>query len=68
MAGTLCSYHCRNCGRCFASLGAFDAHRKGPHDDRRCENPLGLERREGRCNLGSGELETRETIIHGVSA
>ena len=24
-----CRYHCRGCGRHFASLGAFDAHRVG---------------------------------------
>lgn len=30
-------YTCRACNRVFVGCGAFDAHRKGPYSDRRCD-------------------------------
>lgn len=30
-------YACRACNRVFAGLGAFDTHRVGPYEARRCD-------------------------------
>lgn len=30
-------YTCRACNRVFVGIGAFDNHRKGPYEDRRCD-------------------------------
>lgn len=38
MAAT-CRYHCRECGRHFSSLNAFDVHRVGPWSARQCAEP-----------------------------
>ena len=48
-----CSYHCRACGAHFSSLRAFDAHRSGPMDDRRCDFPDDAElvERTGICKI-----------------
>jgi hypothetical protein len=47
-----CRCHCRSCGACFTSLQAFDSHRVGPWQDRRCE--LGdelVEIPDGECHV-----------------
>lgn len=38
-----CGYHCRDCGRHFVSLTAFDKHHTGPLAKRRCGDPADLE-------------------------
>lgn len=37
--------HCGACHRDFMGLTAFDKHRTGPHDDRRCVDPATDDRR-----------------------
>ena len=37
--------HCGVCHRDFMGLTAFDKHRTGPHDDRRCVDPATDDRR-----------------------
>lgn len=46
---TSCTHHCCACQGHFTSLAAFDAHRVGPPDDRRCD--VDVEDREGRALL-----------------
>jgi hypothetical protein len=52
-----CTNHCRACGHHFTSLRAFDAHRRGPMDARRCEPPgPDLAERIGICRLAGPDL------------
>lgn len=47
-----CRAHCRQCGGCFSSVAAFDAHLAGPLADRTHLDPSGVvefELRPGRC-------------------
>lgn len=50
-----CHYHCPTCDRHFASLRAFDWHRVGSWENRRCVDPASTERRyagaDGTCGL-----------------
>lgn len=41
-----CKCHCVSCDECFASLAAFDAHRRGSHyrNTRHCCDPASLTR------------------------
>lgn len=51
---TACRFHCRCCGGHFASLEAFDAHRSGSMDARRCDYPDDaelVERAGGSCSI-----------------
>jgi hypothetical protein len=50
-----CAFHC-DCGRHFASLEAFDAHRSGPLAARICRDPgtvrkLVAKSEDGRCEI-----------------
>jgi hypothetical protein len=56
-----CSHHCRACDQHFTSLRAFDAHRTGPVDDRRCKEVKGGE--AGKCNLEHGELRVETGVM-----
>jgi hypothetical protein len=54
-----CKYHCRGCHSHFASLTAFDAHRKGDYSSRSCELPdeeNGFVGVEGECRIASSEV------------
>lgn len=62
-----CRYPCRACGRHFASVGAFDAHRVGKHSEprhslegRRCTSVEGDERFTpidgAKCTIGCREI------------
>jgi hypothetical protein len=56
-----CNAHCRSCGGHFSSTSAFDRHRVGPWDDRRCLEPDEFKRLygyTGDCDLLGGEAET----------
>lgn len=47
-----CRNHCRACGAHFTSVRAFDAHRVGPMDNRRCEfGPDLIEVFDGVCRI-----------------
>lgn len=46
-----CRSHCAKCGLHFSSDKAFDAHRVGPMDERRCEHPWDLTTADGRPKL-----------------
>jgi hypothetical protein len=71
---TACTNHCATCGGHFSSLSAFDAHRRGNHQDgtRHCDvdatneqgEPLIVPKTEnGSCDLKNGEpLESGATI------
>ena len=62
-ARTRCSNHCAACGRCFASLQAFDLHRAGDHAVRRyCAAPadeprLAAATEAGRCEISGATAE-----------
>lgn len=51
---TGCRAHCRECGVCFSSDGAFDAHRRGRPEDRYCvdvfdDSRFVVKTAEGQC-------------------
>lgn len=63
-----CTNHCVKCGAHFSSLGAFDAHREGPPDARRCRNPervarLAAKSTHGRCDLAAPELRVNGVAV-----
>jgi hypothetical protein len=60
-----CTYHCRPCSSHFTSLRAFDAHRQGPSDDRRCEFPdSGLVELTGVCKLADPDMPLAGVTLH----
>ena len=61
---TTCRYHCRRCASHFTSLEAFDAHRDGPMDDRRCEFPdhANLIEVQGVCRISEFDAKTAEPL------
>lgn len=52
-----CRCHCRCCGAHFTSEAGFDAHRKGPTDERRCdlEDDRLIEIEGGQCRIADPE-------------
>ena len=65
-----CRYHCRACGAHFTSLEAFDAHRAGEMDARRCEladAPL-VERAGGSCSIAGPTPRVGITVYEHVKA
>lgn len=50
---TNCQFHCGACGRCFATLAAFDLHRSGsfPKGSRRCREPERVRTRSGEARM-----------------
>ena len=66
---TSCTYHCRPCGSHFTSVRAFDAHRRGPMDDRRCELPdTGLVERSGVCGLANPDMHLLNVAVYELEA
>lgn len=65
---TTCRFHCAACGAHFTSLRAFDAHRQGPWDDRRCEFPDELIERTGVCKLSGPVPRVGVTVLEHPSA
>jgi hypothetical protein len=62
---TTCSHHCSACGTCFTSLRAFDLHRAGAMDDRRCDLAgVELVERAGTCKVANSELPVRDVTVY----
>jgi hypothetical protein len=63
-----CTTHCVECDTCFSGTSAFDAHRSGPPEDRRCEDPAEVRDRNGKrllvvkTNAGTCRLSTPPTV------
>jgi hypothetical protein len=71
MSPATCQYHCGGCGRHFASLEAFDLHRRGDHDaGRYCVHPVDLEGDSPRTRLVAktkhGKCDIGREALHGV--
>ena len=68
-AVTRCRYHCRPCGGHFSSLEAFDGHRSGPLDARRCSYPDDadlVERPGGTCTIADPGCSIGEITIYST--
>jgi hypothetical protein len=64
-----CTCHCRPCGSHFTSLRAFDAHRQGPSDARRCELPdTGLVELTGICKLADPDMPLAGVTVYELEA
>lgn len=60
-----CNAHCRECGGHFSSTSAFDRHREGPWDDRRCGDPedhARLYSYTGDCDIAGAEDKKGITV------
>lgn len=66
-----CGFHCGGCGRHFASLEAFDLHRDGTYDARRCADPNDVEGKTPRTRLvpkdTDGICAMGDDEVHGVT-
>lgn len=63
MKSRRCSAHCTVCGSHFSSDSAFDAHRRGPVEERYCCDPIDDARFAAADESGSCDLTGRGPLV-----